>query len=144
MEIYPDPTHVLLLSIPFFVAVFSVHFILWRPLLQWMQEREDITASAFKQADELEQAAVEHMDRIDQRIAEAHRQVGTVRQEARARAQAKEAEVLASARRKAEARIAEALDKIRSEQKAAQTSLEQTAQELSTNIASSVLGREVS
>lgn len=144
MEIIPDPIHVALLTAPFLVAVLSLHLILWRPLLDWLEEREGLTTEAYKQADELDQAAEEHLSRIEARLTEARREATSLRQAARARAMTKEAEILAAARSRADDQLSDAITKIEAEQQDARATLQQTAQELSSTIAARVLGRELS
>ncbi|HHO51180.1 MAG TPA: hypothetical protein ENK18_09990 [Deltaproteobacteria bacterium] len=143
MEIIPDPIHVALLTAPFLVAVLSLHLILWRPLLDWLEEREGTTTDAYKQADELDRAAEEHLQGIETRLVEARREANSLRQAARARALAKEAEILAAARSRAEDQLNDAITKIDAEQQEARTTLQQTAAELSSTIAARVLGREL-
>ena len=143
MEIYPDPVHVALLSIPFLVTVVSLYLILWQPLLEWMGEREHKIESALLEAEEFDEAADEQLSRIESRLAEAHASAGKVRAEARARAMAREAEIAGAARSTAESEIADALGRIKEEQDTARTALQATAQELSTTIAARILGREV-
>lgn len=143
MEIIPDPIHVALLTLPFLVAMAGMHLILWRPLLAWMDERDTLSTSARKEADELDHAAEEQLARIEDRLAAARHEVHTVRAEARARALAKEAVIVAEARSGADGRVQEAVGKIRTDREAARSTLQATAKDLSTDIAGRVLGRQV-
>lgn len=144
MEIVPDPIHVTLLTLPFLVTVLSLHLILWRPLLDWLEEREGITTEAYKKAEELDSSAEEHLSRIEARLVEANQEASTLRQEARARALSKESEIVSAARAKADDVLSEAITKINTERQGARTALQQTAQEISSTIAARVLGRELS
>ena len=144
MDIIPDPVHVALLSLPFFVTVLGLYLILWQPLLDWLEQREQVSTTAYLQARELEQSADDQLKRIEARLTEAHQDAGTIRQEARDRAAAREAEIVSAARTKADGEIQEAVKTIRQEQEAARDALRSTAQELSTTIAARVLGRDLS
>lgn len=143
LEIIPDPIHVVLLVIPFLVAVTGAHFILWKPLLAYLEEREDTVEKAVKETDELQTSTEQQLTDLEAKLTAARAKVVELKSDARARAQVKEAEILAAARSAAEKRIAEAVEVIDTERKAAATALETTANELSREIAAKVLGREV-
>jgi len=143
LEIIPDPIHVVLLVIPFLVAVTGAHFILWKPLLAYLEEREDTVEKAVKETDELQTSTEHQLTDLEAKLTAARAKVVELKSDARARAQVKEAEILAAARSAAEKRIAEAVEVIDTERKAASTALETTANELSREIAAKVLGREV-
>jgi F-type H+-transporting ATPase subunit b len=143
LEIIPDPIHVGLLALPFLVAVAGAHFILWKPMLAYLEGREETVEKDVKEAAELEASAEQQLSTLEQRLAGARARVIDVHSEARGRAQAREAEILAAARTAAEQRVSEAVAAIATERKAAAAALESTATELSRDIASKVLGREV-
>lgn len=143
MEIFPDPMHVLLLTLPFLTAMVGLHVILWKPLLGYIEERSETSARARHEAHELEGAAHELISKIDARLTEAHKHISGVRQASRQRALAKEAEIIAQARSEADQRLAEALRQIASDKASASDALRNTAGELSNQIAASVLGRPV-
>ncbi len=143
MRIIPDLTHTILLTIPFFVAIFGMYAILWRPLIDWMDEREGLESKAKKEAAELEDAAGDQLARIESRLAESQREAMELRSTARERALSKEAEIVAAAREKAEKRVDEEIQRLETEREAAQHALKETASSLSQAIASRVLGREL-
>jgi len=143
LEIIPDPIHVALLSVPFLVAVAGSHVILWRPMLAYLEGRDDTVEKAIKEAEELEQDTEQQLHTLEEKLASARARVVEIHSEARSRAMAKEAEILAAARAAAEERVSEAIASIAAERKAAATALESTAAELSRDIASQVLGRDV-
>lgn len=142
MEIIPDPIHVALLTLPFVVAVGALHVILWRPLLAYLEERDATSARARHEAHELESAAGEQMTRIEARLAETRAHVGELRQKARQRALAAEAEIVAAARAQAEQRTSEAIAQILTDKRAASATLGATATDLGRDIATRVLGRD--
>jgi len=143
MEIVPDPVHVALLMLPFACAALALHLILWKPLLAWMDERDATSENARHEAARLDAAAAEQLARIEARLQEARGHVATLRQAARGRAQAQEAEIIAAARATADSRIDDALVRIRKEQSAAAASLKETAAGLARDVATRVLGRQV-
>jgi len=143
MEIIPDPIHAALLTLPFLAAAVSLYFILWKPLLAYLDERDEVSAKAHHEAHELGVAATEQLGRIETRLAQARMQVSNLRQQARSRALAKEAEILAETRGRADKRMTEAMSEIARDRTVAATALESTANELSNQIAGQVLGRPV-
>lgn len=143
MEIYPDPMHVILMTLPFLTAMVGLHLILWKPLLAYLDERALISDQSRHEAHELEGSSHELLSKIDARLLAAKQHISTVRQAARQRALAKEAEIIAETRRTADQRLAEALEKISAEKSAASAALRDTASELSTQIAASALGRSI-
>lgn len=141
MEIIPDPIHVILLAVPFVVAMVAMHLILWKPLLAYLEERDEVSSRARHEASELDGAAAEQLSRIEQRLLQARNHVQNLRQQARLRALAKETEIVAEARGQADRRVTEALAQISQEKQSASVALRSTANELSDQIATQVLGR---
>ena len=143
MEIIPDPIHVALLTLPFLVTVAGGHFILWKPLMAYLEGREDTIHTARTEAKELEAATADHLHTLEQRLASARQRATQLFAEARGRAQVKEAGILADARGRADARVSEAVASIHASRQAASQALTQSASELSRDIAAQVLGRDV-
>jgi F-type H+-transporting ATPase subunit b len=143
LEIIPDPMHVALLTLPFLVAFVGANFILWQPLMAYLEGREDTVAKAVKEAEELEASAAHQLGTLEEKLAHAHAKVVDLHAAARTRALAQEATILAAARAEAEAKVSGAIASIATEQKAAAAALESTATELSRDIAGQILGREV-
>jgi len=143
MRIIPDLTHTILLTIPFFVALFGMYAIIWRPLIEWMEEREGLESKARKEAEELDEAARDQLVRIEARLAESRAEATEMRAATRERALGKEAEILAAAREKADQRVNEEIQRLGTEREAAQHALKETAESLSQAIAARVLGREL-
>lgn len=143
LEIIPDPIHVALLTLPFLVAFIGAQAILWKPLMAYLEGREETVTKAVKEAEELDVAAQVQLDTLEQKLKVARSKVVDIHTAARARAQAQEAEILAAARADAEAKVSEAVASIAAERKTAAAALETAAIELSRDIAGQILGREV-
>jgi F0F1-type ATP synthase membrane subunit b/b' len=143
MEIYPDPIHVALLTLPFLVTMLGLHVILWQPLLGYLDERDATADRARHEAHELESASTELMTKIESRLAAARQHISTIRQQARSRALAREAEIVAETRTAADQRLDQALQQITADKKAAAQALRETSADLSKQIAAQVLGRPV-
>lgn len=143
LEIIPDPVHVALLTIPFLVTVFGAWGILWGPLGAYLEERRTVIETANREADELTEASAEQLAALEAKLAGAREQVREIHMAARARAQEKEAAILKTAREDADEVVSEAVAGIQRDRDAASAQLESTAVELSRDIASQVLGRNV-
>ena len=139
MHIIPDLGPSLALSIPFFVAFLGLWFILWKPLMQFLDEREAATIGAREEALAFESEADVRAGQLEQKLAEAHASNVEFHNAARARALAKEAEIVGAARSKAEAHLSEALGRISDEKAKAKAELDVIARSLSTDIVETLL-----
>jgi F-type H+-transporting ATPase subunit b len=143
LEIIPDPVHAFLFTLPFATAAIGVYVILWRPLLRYLDERDQVSALARHEAERFERDAVAQLARIDARLAAARATIADQRIAARGRAGVKEHEILGAARQQADERLAGALDEIERERTTASAALKDSAGDLASQIAGRVLGREV-
>jgi F-type H+-transporting ATPase subunit b len=143
MEIMPDPWLAPLLAMPFLATMAALHFILYKPLLAYLEARDHALHGAKHEADSLAQQNAGSMAELDRKMAEAHGSVGAIRREARGRANEVEAKILAAARSAAAAKTAEALEEVKREQHAAAGSMQRLSAELANDIAGRVLGRSV-
>jgi F-type H+-transporting ATPase subunit b len=143
MEVVPTPALTIMLAIPFLVTVFALRFILFKPLVEYLLERDRASADARAEAMKLETAASHRLDEVEKRLAGAREQAMAVRTEARKKAADQEAGILQAARAEAEARVSSAIATITSERQIASMSLRDTASALSGDIASRILGRVV-
>ena len=143
MEIIPDPIHVLLLTLPFLVAVAGGHLILWKPLMEYLEGREHTIHKAQAEAAELHHAAADQLTTLEQRLAAARQKVAEVYAEGRGRALAREAGIVAAARAKADEHVAAAIRDIEASRRVASEALTSSANDLSRDIAGRVLGRDV-
>jgi F-type H+-transporting ATPase subunit b len=141
MEIVPDPLLVAIFLPPFLVAVVGMWFILWKPLLDWMGERQDAVMDARSEARRLEGDIEARLDTLESKLAAARAEVTERRNAARAEAVAAEQAILTQARDAAEARIDEATARIAEESEVARRGLEDAARSIADDMATQVLGR---
>ncbi len=134
---------ILLQAIPFLIALIGLHFIIFKPVLALLAEREKNIHGFRKEADSLKDEVAAKMAELEERLASARAEAATERSRLRAEAVAAEQEILGAARGRAETLIAEARAEIAAESAAASAQLETHATELSRAIATRVLGREV-
>lgn len=143
MQILPDLVPTLWLTLPFLVTMIGLHVLLFKPVLAYLEEREEISGTSRKEAEELDTAAEAHLVKIEELLVQARHDIGETRKAARHRAHEREAEILAAARAAAEERVAGAVEQIKAQQDGARTALDAAAAELSTEMASRALGRSV-
>ncbi|MEZ4319355.1 MAG: ATP synthase F0 subunit B [Myxococcota bacterium] len=139
MHIIPDLGPSLALTLPFFVAFFGLWFILWKPLMQFLDERDNATVGARKEAEAFAEKADSRATQLEARLAAAHSELVDLHAAARSRAQAKENEILSAARAEAEKKISDAQERIGSEKAAAKAELEVSARALSNDIVDNLL-----
>ncbi|MDP2307228.1 MAG: ATP synthase F0 subunit B [Pseudomonadota bacterium] len=141
MNIIPDLVLVGTLMVPFLVLVAGLHFILYKPMLAYLDARAEATVGARKEAEALQAKATARLAEWEAALAQARREVAEFRALRRAAAQAKHAGVVAEARAAAETRIGQAIAVIRAEADSARTELDATSRALSREVATQVLGR---
>ena len=143
MTIIPDLETTLLMTIPFLVTYAALHFILFRPLYDYLQERDDAITKTLADAKDLDGVIEEQVGQLETKLSAARDEASDVRAEARAKAHEHETDILAEARKETEGKVAEAVAVIADEQVKASEVMRATATQLSTDIAGQILGREV-
>jgi len=139
MEIIPEIAPVVWLTMPFVFVYFALQFILFRPFYDFLQERDGISAKALAEAEEMHQAAGDKLQLLNQKLAEARKDAGELRNAARGRAHVEETEILGAARAAADEKVDDAVAKIADEKRVAATTLRGTAKVLSGQIADQIL-----
>ena len=141
MNIIPDLVLVGTLMVPFLVLVAGLQFILYKPMLAYLDARAEATVGARKEAEALQGKATARLAEWEAALVKARQEVAEFRALRRSEAQGKHARVVADARAAAEARIGQAIAVIRAEADAARTELDATSRALSREVATQVLGR---
>lgn len=139
MHIIPEIGPSIALTLPFLVALIGLYVILWQPLMQFLDDRDNATEGARKEAEEFESQANRRAEELEKRLAAAKLEVQTLHADARTRALAKEADIVAAARAKADEFLATATSRVADERLKAKAELEITARALSTDIADTLL-----
>lgn len=143
MQIIPDPSFALLMTLPFLVTMVALNVLLVRPFREYLESREQATDGARDEATSLEAEAADKLGTLEARLADARSRAADAREAVRQEGLDYEAATLRKARGAAEARLEEALQGIAAEREAAGRSLRDSASVLSTDIAARVLGRSV-
>lgn len=143
MSILPDPTQMALNMVPFLVAILGMYFIILKPLVAYLEEREAAITDGRLEAVEIEVRISEKMSAYEAELSRAKTEVAVLRNEHRAAAQEAYSEVIAQARAETEAEIAEAVAEIQAMRSAASETLMQSSAQLAQQVATRVLGRQV-
>jgi F-type H+-transporting ATPase subunit b len=143
MQIMPVIPLALALVMPFIVAFLALRSILFKPLVDYLDGRDRAVIGARDDAARLEVEAGTRLIALDKKLGAARDEVTAIRAAARARVGERQAAILHEARHRADAKVTEAVGQIDGERRKAAGSIEQMAREISADIATTVLGRQV-
>ena len=143
MQIIPDPVLSLWLMLPFVVSYLALTFILFKPLQRYLDDRSGVSDKARAESDELARRVEAGLSSLQAQMADARRASSEVRSAARASAGQQEAVILTEAKNKAQQRLTDARAEIAGERDTAARSIRTIAETLSSDIAGTVLGREL-
>jgi F-type H+-transporting ATPase subunit b len=143
MEVVPSLPLALLMVVPFLVTFVALRFILFKPLLDYLDERDHTIAQARHDTESLTAQIGERMTSLEAKLANARDAVASLRTAARQRAQEQQAGIIGKARAEADTLVKQAVAEIGVEREKAAGTMRDTAAALSREIASRVLGRQV-
>jgi F-type H+-transporting ATPase subunit b len=143
MNLIPNPTLIALQAIPFLLTLVALHMIIFKPMLAYLDSRDDSISGTKKKAEALEADAEQKMADLQKKLAAARSQAGEIRAAARAEALAEYNQTVQTARSEAEKRIEAAVTELDREKDVARITLRSTAKEVANQIASHALGREL-
>jgi F-type H+-transporting ATPase subunit b len=144
MNIIPDWTQVLLNTVPFLVAIVGMYFIILKPMLNYLLEREEAVRGGHDEAERIETEIKDRMAEYERKLAAARAEVAAYRAEKRAEAQGEYETRVGAAREEAEAQIASALGEISAAREAASAQLKTMSSDIADQVAGQVLGRSLS
>ena len=143
MNIIPDLYLVLAQLFPFLVVIFGLQQILFKPMLAYLQEREQASKGARHDAEALMHQAEARVASLESALSKANQEVSDFRAARRAEANAEYQNVINEARKKAEANVAAALQAIKQDSETARSQLHAQAGGLAHEIAERALGRSI-
>ena len=138
-----DPQMVVLQMIPFLVATGGLYVIIFKPMLKMLAERERNIDGFRKEAELMQEEVTSKLSELEKQLAAARAEGQAERSKLRQEALDAEKEMLAAARAKSDEIIETARGVIAREKEAARAQLKTSADELSKQIAGTILGREV-
>jgi F-type H+-transporting ATPase subunit b len=130
--------------VAFTVLVIVLKPILFDPLMKLFEERERRTDGAKLLARRMDERAGELLQRYESELESVRRAATEERERLRAEGQRLEAQILAEARAETAKVVEEGKAKLERERRSLRTELASTSEELARDIASRVLGREIS
>ncbi|TVQ90421.1 MAG: hypothetical protein EA397_12605 [Deltaproteobacteria bacterium] len=143
MEVFPDPILVAAFLPGFLVAVVASWLILWKPLLEWMDERDQAVTGARAEALRLDEQIDLRLQEVESRLQSVRAEISELRTSGRAESAAAEAEVLAAARTEVEQKLSEAAAQIGEQSEIARRGLADASRAIADDMASQILGRPV-
>jgi len=138
-----DPTMVVLQMIPFLVATGGLYLIIFKPMLKMLAERERNISGFRTEAELMQEEVSSKLEELEQQLAAARAEGQAERSKLRQEALAAEKDMLLAARNKTNEMLEAARGVIAKEREAAQAELRSSAEELSGQIAGTILGREL-
>jgi F0F1-type ATP synthase membrane subunit b/b' len=144
MHLFPDPVLVVVQLAPFLVLMAGLHFILFKPMLAFLEQRQAATVGARAEAEKLQSRSGEQVGRYEAAVNAARAEVADLRAARRAAANVEYQRIVAAARTEAEEQVSSAVGRIRTEATAARAQLEGASRSLADDVAAQVLGRSLS
>jgi len=142
IEIMPDLTLLALQILPFLAAMFILTAVLFKPMVKYLDDREQATIGAHETAASLDAEADEKLTAYEERLTAAKAEILELRATVRAKANAEREESMSQARSECEAQVAEAVQAIRAERDIASQELKRLSTALAEDITGAVLGRQ--
>lgn len=142
IEIMPDLTLLALQILPFLAAMGILTALLFKPMVQYLEDREQATVGAHERAESLDAEADTKLDGYEARLAAAKAEILDYRAKVRAESNAERDASIQQARGECEAQLAEAVQAIRAEREIASQELKRLSTALAEDITGAVLGRQ--
>ena len=143
MNIYPSLTLILLQLIPFLLTLFALNSIIFKPMLNYLNERENASSGAGDKARAIEAEIAANVSDIEAKIQAAQKDASQLRSTAREKLVRQYNEVVHQSRKEADQQVKEAAIKIEAEQTAARQEIKAQSKEIALQIACQTLGRDL-
>lgn len=140
----PVPAEFIPASVAFIVIFVIMSKLAWPSILKMMEERENKIQGDLDAAEQARTEAQANAEAYQAKIADAEREAEEIRAAARREAEEKRIEILAAAQKEAAATIAKAKDAVANERKKAMIELSGQVVDLSVEIASKIIGNDLS
>ena len=143
MNIMPNALLIGLQLIPFLVTIASLYYIIFKPMMEYLEERNTRSLGATDNAKDLEKETHEMKTQIEARTQEAHKQASDKRAQARQELTNKYNTYVHEQRQIAEQKIHDAAREMEVEKAAAKQAIRAEAEKFASDIASKLVGRDV-
>ena len=129
--------------VPFLVTLVALHFIIFKPMLEYLEDREKAQTGGREEAEALQARIEEKLGAWQSRLNQAQAEVVDLRARRRAEATHEAEGQIEAVKHASEATVHQAVADIGAERAAAAAGIETTARELAGDIAGRVLGRNL-
>ena len=143
MNIIPIPTLLVLQLFPFLLTLVALYFIIFKPMLKYLEERDENIKGAQLKAKELEQQSKEKLDELNNRLKTIRGELNDKRMSVRSELMKSYNNTIYQARQEADKEIKEQVALLAKEQDAAREELKSKAQAIAELVASQTLGRSI-
>lgn len=143
MQIIPNPTMVVLQLFPFLLTLFGLYFIIFKPMLAYLEGREKAMTEGRVEAQGLQAEIDERVRKMEVSLEAARKEVAQLRANRRKGGAAAYDARIRAAREEAERKIEAALASLRAETEVVRAGLSAETEAVASQIASRVLGRDV-
>lgn len=140
----PKPAEFIPALIAFLIIWFVLAKLAWPSILGMMEKRQQKIQDDLDAAEQARREAETNAESYQTKIADAEREAEEIRSAARREAEEKRIEILAEAQKEAAATIAKAKDAVSNERKKAMIELSGQVVDLSVEIASKIIGNDLS
>ena len=144
MNIIPVPTLILLQLVPFLLTISVLYFVLFKPMLAYLDERDEKIDGAKAKAVSMQKQSADNMNVLKEKTTSLRKEINMLRGEARAKVMSEYNQTIYEARKEADKEIKENAKTILTNQDLVRTELKMQAREVAKTIASKTLGRSVS
>ena len=142
MNIFPNLTLVLLQLVPFLLTIISLWFIIFKPMLEYLEARDDASSGAATKAKQLEKDTEALKNEIKSALQQVHDECAQQKAEVRQTLLNEYNEQVHAIRKDAEARVKAATIELEEEKKEMMASLEKDTPALAERITNQILGRK--
>ncbi|HCH62787.1 MAG TPA: hypothetical protein DFR83_08285 [Deltaproteobacteria bacterium] len=143
MDVFPNPLVIVLQVVPYLITLLGLYSIIFKPMIQHLDGREDAIDGAQDRARELQEQLAARAEEYESKLNAARIEMTEQRAKRRAEALSEAETMVQAARGEADKQMEGALETIRSEASAAREGLRGSSALLAQQISSSVLGRPV-
>jgi F-type H+-transporting ATPase subunit b len=133
----------LVLAVLFFVTLFVLRALVFRPMVDVFEAREQSIDGARQEARRMEQEARAAADKFDEEMRELRASAGVERERLRQEGQRLERAILEKVRQDTQKELSEAETKVQGEGRRLRAEIDATVPKLASQIAEKLLGREV-
>ena len=134
---------ILLQVIPFFVTLFGMYLILFKPLREYLDHRNNSIDGALNEAKSIQSSTEEKITQLEIELKAARHEAAVIRNKALSEGMSEYNNQIAKEREEAQNRTAEAIKVIEDETSKATDTLNSEANDIATQIATQVLGRSL-